>query len=407
MARDLASVNGRQIAEGILGRLLDRFEEGQTRLSEAVPKVSLLFDEKEAFDKALAAAKDAQSVDLEFGRHDLRDHVLRVRLKDPGPLYPMLGRRRPADVAAEARDAITARLPDVGPEILGALERVAAAWAERRNLVRDLRPGDVDDAVGVLKAVAGLLGRRRGGARDDDMDMRTFSRRQTGYSKFVEGNVGKIVDVLRMVADVPEYLDAAEVLAHHGLKKWPHACLLAGPVTYKGTPLPTEPYIGIAPEMAAHLSVEGAPRWMITVENFASFNRQVREAADPDGIVVYTGGFPSDSTLEAILTLARATECPVFHWGDIDAGGIKIAYHIERALTKVGRRLNLHLMTPEIAVRHGLPQSPTAVFRNFADEGSAVAGLVVFMASEAARSLEQEELDPVVPMTVSPAGRIG
>jgi hypothetical protein len=139
---------------------------------------------------------------------------------------------------------------------------------------------------------------------------------------------------------------------------------------------------------------------MITIENFASFNRQVREAADPDGIVVYTGGFPSDSTLDAILTLARATECPVVHWGDIDVGGIKIAYHIERALTKVGRRLELHLMTPEIAVRHGSPQSPTAVFRNFADDNSVVAALVAFMTSEAARSLEQEELDPVMP-TVS------
>ncbi len=121
-------------------------------------------------------------------------------------------------------------------------------------------------------------------------------------------------------------------------------------------------------------------------------------------MVIYTGGFPSDSTLHAILTLARATECPVFHWGDIDAGGIKIAYHIERALTKVGRRLQLHLMTPEIAVRHGLPQSPTPVFRNFADSGSAVAGLAAFMASDAARTLEQEELDPVMPTVSSETG---
>src|SRR5260221_8072483 len=117
MARALASVSGRQIAEDILGRLLDRFEEGQSRLSEVVPKVSLLFDEKAAFDGALTAAKNANAVDLELGRHDLRDHVVRVRLKDPGPLYRILDRRRPADVAAEAREAITARLPDIGPEI--------------------------------------------------------------------------------------------------------------------------------------------------------------------------------------------------------------------------------------------------------------------------------------------------
>jgi hypothetical protein len=196
--------------------------------------------------------------------------------------------------------------------------------------------------------------------RDDDMDMRTFSRRNTGDTKFVEGNTGKIADVLRMVAEVPEYLDAAEVLASYGIKKFPHACLLSGPVTYMGAPLPAEPYIGIAPEMAAHLGVLGTPRWMLLIENFASFNRQVREAADPDGIVVYTGGFPSDSTLDAILTLARATDCPILHWGDVDTGGIKIAYRIERALADIvgskrtHRTLGLHLMSPDIAIRHGI-----------------------------------------------------
>ncbi len=167
------------------------------------------------------------------------------------------------------------------------------------------------------------------------MDFRTFSRRCTGDTKFVEGSAGKIVDILRMATDVPEHFDAYEALAEFGIKPFPQACLLAGPVAYKGTALPTEPYIGTAPEMTAHLGVTTAPDWLLTVENLASFNRQVREAPG-GGIVVYTGGFPSDSTLVAITALARATTCPIYHWGDIDPGGIKIAYRIERALAETG-----------------------------------------------------------------------
>lgn len=390
-----STTSGRQIAETVLGRLLDRVEtkpDRQNRVIERLPKVSLLYDEREELIGLLKRAEAGKAVELVYGRRELRDHIEQVVLLDPGPLYAILGRRVPFDVAAEAGAALSARLGALPLEISSALDKVVAGWAERRNVVRGLGPDDLDAAVGAFRAAAALFGRRQ----DDGMDIRTFSRRVTGNSKFVEGNMGRIADVLRMAETLPDYLDAEEVLAFHGIQKWSLACLVAGPVTYKGSRLPTEPYIGVAPEMTPLLGVDGRPDWMLTVENLASFNRQVREAAH-GGIVVYTGGFPSDAVLSAIVGLARAGDFPVYHWGDIDAGGVKIAYRIEQALAREGRRLLLHMMEPALAAAHGSPAAPTGVFKDLSAQDSVVAEAVRYLASPEAHHLEQEELDPRVP----------
>lgn len=53
-----------------------------------------------------------------------------------------------------------------------------------------------------------------------------------------------------------------------------------------------------------------------TVENFASFNRQVTEAMTGREIIVYTGGFPSRATISALRRLLAASGLGLRHWGD-------------------------------------------------------------------------------------------
>ena len=36
--------------------------------------------------------------------------------------------------------------------------------------------------------------------------------------------------------------------------------------------------------------------------------------------------------------------CPLFHWGDIDPGGLRIAFSLARVLAPLGRHLRPHLM---------------------------------------------------------------
>ncbi len=228
-----------------------------------------------------------------------------------------------------------------------------------------------------------------------EVDLRTFSRRTVGDSKFIERNMGRVVGMLRHLVDVPEEFDPEEALASLGVVRFAQPCLVAGPVAYRGAALPTAPYVGVPPEMAPELSVHGAPPWLLTVENLASFNRQVREAPG-DGVIVYTGGFPSAAVVACVRTLATSCDCRVFHWGDIDNGGVKIARCLEVALAAIGRRLELHLMEPGLAASLGTVVAPTKIFKKDVSD-SVVTTLADFLASPGAHVLEQEELDPTLP----------
>lgn len=385
---------GLDFADSLLNKLLNRIEDKPDRVQavgERLPEKSWLSDDRDDLYGRLQAARNAGAVTLEMGKNETRHLIERVVLADASRLYQFLGRTPKADTAAAAIAELRSRLPDLPEAVTPLFDVLEASWRRGRALA-GLTPESLDLAERCLLAVAVLAD-----GRLDGQDLRTFSRRATGNSKFVEANQGKIIDLFRLVAEVPEELDAEEVLASHGIARYPQPCLLSGPVSYQGQSLPTRPYIGLAPEMIGGLGVVGSPPWILTIENLASFNRQARELPG-DGILLYTGGFPSDATLACLLALARSTDCLIYHWGDIDAGGIKIAYRIERALASIGRPLHLHLMDPDLARRHGSPTSAKTVFR-IDVSGSVVAGLAAFLGSMEAHLLEQEELDPTIPRT--------
>ncbi|MGE5516195.1 MAG: DUF3322 domain-containing protein [Bacteroidota bacterium] len=379
-------------ADALLGKLLTRVEDKPDRVQavgERLPVKSWLSDDRDDLYGRLRAAESAKAVTLEMGKNEARHLIERVVLVDASRLYQFLGRTPKADTAAAAIAELRSRLPDLPEAVTPLFDTLETNWRRGRAFA-GLTHESLDLAERCLLAVAALAD-----GRFDGQDLRTFSRRATGDTKFVEAHQGKIIDLLRVVDEVPDELDAEEVLTSHGIARYPQPCLLSGPVTYAGQLLPTRPYIGIAPDMIDGLGVVGAPPWILTIENLASFNRQARERPG-DGILLYSGGFPSDATLACLLALARATNCPIFHWGDIDAGGIKIAYRIERALASVGRPLHLHLMDLALAHRHGQPVAAKAVFRVDVST-SVIAGLAAFLGSMEAHLLEQEELDPAIP----------
>jgi hypothetical protein len=384
---------GLAFADRLLHRLLNRIEtrpDRKQRVLERMPARSWLSDDRDDLHGRLLAAEGTAAIGLEWDKGESRHNINAVVLRDPERLYRFLDRTPPAAHADLAGAMLRDRLEDLPHQLTAVLDRVIEKWRTKRNLIRDLGLSDPDAVARVFRAAAALFLRSMEGA-----DFRTFSRRTTGDSKFLERNKAKIIDVLRQAETVPDYLDADEVLASHGILKYPQPCLLAGALTYRGKPLPAEPYLGIAPEMVDGVEVASQPGWILTVENLASFNRQVREAAQ-GGIVIYTGGFPSDAVLRGILRIAGTTNCPIFHWGDIDAGGIKIAFRLETALARIGRTLALHLMSPEIARIRGERCEPMAPFRHL-PINSAVTSLAAFLAGPDSYGLEQEELDPEFP----------
>ncbi len=183
-----------------------------------------------------------------------------------------------------------------------------------------------------------------------------------------------------------------------GLERFPPPLLIAGRVDLVGADLSGAPlaYLGVSPKEADRIRFREPPRYILTIENFASFNRHIIEA-DPDrlGMTTYDGGYPSLATQNALRTLTDAAPktTPIFHWSDIDPDGTWIVHTIERA---IGRFIRPHLMTAEIAERLGkTPAMKGAPARCPPDSGAFA--LAEYLTTDGAKTLEQEELDPRLP----------
>jgi hypothetical protein len=234
--------------------------------------------------------------------------------------------------------------------------------------------------------------------RHSGLDYRTFSRRFAGDSKALERLEGPVVRLLSGVLDLPPIARPRDVLRTLGLEKFAPPMLLSGRFDFDAAELSLAAplYFGIPPGEAARLRFRGRPQYVLTIENFASFNRHVAEA-DPQraGITIYVGGYPSLATQDALKALAAAlpVDIPFFHWSDIDPDGTWIFRTIE---TSLARDLKPHLMSSHIAEKFG--KAPAERVRLPSDTGSsAISDLIAYLQRHDARWLEQEELDPALP----------
>jgi hypothetical protein len=203
---------------------------------------------------------------------------------------------------------------------------------------------------------------------------------------------------LSPVLEFPPGARPRDALRALGLEKFAPPLLVSGAVDFGAAEMSVAgpQYFGIPPNEAGRLVFRRLPEYLLTIENFASFNRHIVEA-DPQrrGVTLFVGGYPSLATQEGLRSLAAALPCevPFFHWSDIDPDGTWIFRTIER---NVGRALRPHLMAVDIAERFGRPPAERVRPAGGAS-ASAISDLVEYLQRDDAKWLEQEELDPVLP----------
>jgi hypothetical protein len=99
-----------------------------------------------------------------------------------------------------------------------------------------------------------------------------------------------------------------------------------------------------------------------------------------------------DSWQAAVLTVAP-DEVPFLHWGDVDAGGVRIFRYLEESLPRGPRP---HLMTKELAEKCGQPADSDPSLASVARSDSAIRDLAEWLAfGSDVRHLEQEALGPI------------
>ncbi|TIX60522.1 MAG: hypothetical protein E5V28_01330 [Mesorhizobium sp.] len=323
--------------------------------------------------------------------------VTGVRLKDAGVLYRQVGRRSAGELACQAVSELRSQ-PGLPAGAANLIDDAVVAWTRGVSHI-GIRNGDgrtLANVIGLAIAVSG----RMSGDPQGEQDFRTFSRLTVGDSKALEKNLPQVAAAMaKIFASTEEQtrLDPEELLASAGIRRLPQPILLHGDVSLNGRSFPVMPYVGIPPDCAGGIGLLTNPDYVLTVENFTSFVRHIREVARSErALVIYSGGFPSRPTLATIVRLAAQAQVPTFHWGDMDAGGVRIFQHLERHLAGFDIPLRPHMMDTELLRRFGKPAPGVA--GPVADRhASAIAGLADFLTASGLVH-EQEEFDPRSPI---------
>jgi Uncharacterized protein conserved in bacteria C-term(DUF2220)/Uncharacterized protein conserved in bacteria N-term (DUF3322) len=382
-----------------LERLLERSERrpDRSRAASAAPEYDRLPTAQQVgrFHDLMAAAERFGAVEVQRGRRDRGHLIERVRVLDPELLARHLGRPTAVAIAHRAREEVLSIAISGEPWVADLLNEMTARWARGESSYR-LAATQTEATREFLTLLASMSRQEARG-----LDARTFSFRATNDTKAFDRHASRIAAVLGVQFGMPGA--APDVVWRHvGLERFSHPVHLRGPVAVEGpagllVDCNVKPFASVHPDMLAQLSVLATPPAILTIENYASFNRQVREIEDGN-LVVYTGGFPSAGVVELLSKVLRASpaDVPFFHWGDIDAGGLRIFRYLEEKLPRGPRP---HLMTRELAEVSGHRAEPDASLGAIAKSDSMVSQLAHWLAFGAdVRHLEQEALEPRSPI---------
>ncbi|MBV8664417.1 MAG: DUF2399 domain-containing protein [Hyphomicrobiales bacterium] len=352
----------------------------------------------ESFEAAMAQAQDTGAIRVERAKGADSHEIKRIRLVNPEKLYALLGRRPAAELSREAVERVASGIRGPAPDwVVGELEQLRANWTVRKPY-QGLEPSDLEEATKLFQLVAAIATSVSGLSR------RQFSVAITGDSKALERLELAVARIVKAAfgLDVPD----DQVLDLLGIASYPDPVALRGPFAFRrhGADVPVSifsPYASIPAESLDGLVCDRPPAYVLTIENKTSFQQYVR-AIDDAGAVVYTGGFPSSAVAAAIRSLAAspAASASWFHWGDVDAGGVRIFRQIEGLLAEAGIALRPHLMSAEIARERGKKASAAPSLGGLAKSSSAIASLAAYLAGGEGEvfNLEQEAILPAPPI---------
>ncbi|MDK4705024.1 DUF2220 family protein [Rhizobium sp. CNPSo 4062] len=386
----------------LIDHLLDRYEKNPdaSRWIAAIDQDDLTVNAGDAFADDLTSLERDGGVEIVWTGPKWERSIKSVKLRDPAILYRRIERRPASEFATESLAVLRARddLP-AGARLL--LDEAALAWSRKASYL-GIRPGE-GKTLGKVLRLAVAVSERLSELSASEVDFRSFSRLRSGDSKTLERNLGSILSAIPRFSALTEAqaaLDAEELLASAGIKRLPQPVLISGVISLDSQPFPKMPFTGIPAECAGRINLSKRPEYVMTIENFSSFVRYVREVAQSEnGLVIYSGGFPSRPVLETIVRLTKQAYVPVYHWGDMDGGGVRIFRYIEQRLAAIGVHLRPHMMNADLLRKVGSKtQGANRVGGSMRE--SAIEELALLI-EQAGLAHEQEEFDPQSPLATS------
>jgi hypothetical protein len=397
--------NSSLTAEALLNLLLDRFEEPRLRTRDITQPIDYTQIDgpaaQDEFHQVLQDAQRAGGIALEqerLGR--FTGEFARVRLIDANRLYRFLVRAPADSIADAARRTMEASISEilVDPFFREIEGEAIAAWEGTKSFM-GFTPAQVENFVIVLRLTHGIIhlaGR--------DVDHRTFSRRAVKDSKALERWEGRVAQLLKRRDESLAGDEPREVLEASGIVRRAHLLHVKGPLHLHSGALKIEGtgevFIGLPWAAVQQATLTRPVDYIITIENSTSFWRYCTEIPG-NYLALLSDGFPARDVLSSmvhLLKIARAlADVPIYHWGDIDAGGVRIAAYLEDSF---GAAVTLHEMEPALALTFGTPLQSRKGLERLAGRAGDVGALARWLRSDEAKALEQEELDPKAPRTL-------
>jgi hypothetical protein len=395
-------------AESLLNLLLDRYEEPRARLRDITQRIDYTQvagpAAQDEFHRVLQEAEQAGGVALERERMGrFTGEYARVRLINAHCLYDFLVRTPAGTVADAAQRTIETSIPDVlsDPFFKDIEGEALDLWKANKTFL-GLAVQQTETFVTILKLAYGIVhltGR--------DIDHRTFSRRAVKDSKALERWEIRVAQLLKRRNPGLPGEEPREVLEASGIVRRAHLLQVKGPVRLVSDTLKIDGtgdvFIGLPWAAVQCATLARAVEYVITIENPTSFWRHCTEVTG-NYLALLTDGFPARDVLSGMTHLVKvarqAAAVPLYHWGDIDAGGIRIAAHLEDAF---GAPIALHQMSIGLAAEFGTQLQSRKGLDRLAERAGGIGELARWLCTDQAKALEQEELDPKAPQSTGPA----
>jgi len=306
---------------------------------------------KQELHASLREAQRAGAIMIEWDLLAGEDgQIKRIFLKDLGSLARHLGVQTHESLLAHAKSRLAAW------NTLSRVQEILSTWGSLRA-VRGRDASEVEDLSDALRVLD--FCRARAG---EDIAVRTASAALFKNSKRLE-ELEQWLDILTANNLQGLRRSAEEVFASLGLVKHPPAVYLSGRAELEladglRLQLPS-PFVALAPKSIMRVMLAQTVRSVLTVENLTVFHELAagRAGSLEAHLILFTAGMPAPSFMAFYERLLQDLgDRELYHWGDIDPGGFRIAACLARAVARVGRRLSLWQMgsskfEPDLAYR--------------------------------------------------------
>lgn len=295
------------------------------------------FSEKQESHGALRNAQRCGSIEIDWDpRAGENGQIVRIVLKDLSRLAEHLRIKTHAQLMSEARELLS-------PWAARArVQEILNTWSELRP-VRGRHVEEASDLADALRVLDHCSETR-------DTSVRLLSAALFNSSKRLE-QLEPWLDLLTSEQLQGPRRPAEEVFAGLGLVKHPPAVHLAGAAKLRlindfrlDVPVP---FIALAPRSVLEIEIDTSVHTVLSVENLTIFHEiaEGRAGSLTGYLLLYTAGMPAPSFIRLYAKLlASCGQRQIFHWGDIDPAGFRIAACLARVAERSGHNLKLWQM---------------------------------------------------------------